>query len=146
MSKNLKFKNFKLIPPNIAKLVDPTHRKERGIETYEDIARSAERLLEKQLHDRIMNLFRLHGIAYGHARMDRKSTYTEGWPDFTFSVYVPKICENASYAWECKVMDRSLTPKQEEMKQIMTSPPNAWVYVVITSFQQACDELKELGI
>ena len=40
---------------------------------------------EGELHDMIESWCRRQDppVPYGHARMDKKSTYTAGWPDFT---------------------------------------------------------------
>ncbi len=43
--------------------------------------------LEKEIHDQIEGWLRIRGITYRHDRMDRKTTGTVGWPDFTFAIH-----------------------------------------------------------
>jgi hypothetical protein len=39
---------------------------------------------ERQLQDRIKSLLAQRDIVAGYSRMDRKTTYVVGWPDFVF--------------------------------------------------------------
>lgn len=39
---------------------------------------------ERQLQDRIKSLLAQRNIIAGYSRMDRKTTYVVGWPDFVF--------------------------------------------------------------
>ena len=64
-----------------------------------------------------------------------------GWPDFTFAVFHKKHV--VAVAWEVKLPGGKLRPEQENMKALLTTPPNAWVYAVITSVDEALAELKK---
>jgi hypothetical protein len=56
-------------------------------QTLDEIASKQDRIAERQLHDQCVSLLCHTGVtAIGHARMDKKSTFTEGWPDLTFAL------------------------------------------------------------
>lgn len=67
-------------------------------------------LLERGLHDMILSWARHQDpqVPCGHARMDRKSTYTEGWPDFTLL-----LPNGKTLLIECKVGYNGLSEEQE---------------------------------
>jgi hypothetical protein len=48
--------------------------------------------------------------------------------------------------WEIKLPGNKLDPEQTKVMIRMMEPPNAWVYKVITSVDEALMELKKLGI
>lgn len=100
----------------------------KGQHTMRDITAKATVDLERDLHKQIENYLNLKGVTYGHARMDRKSTYTEGWPDFT-------LCwGGVPIAIECKVGDNKLTPEQERISNGMTN--DGWNYYTIYNLEQ----------
>lgn len=133
-------KDPKLIPDHIKRMIDHAERHRLGIKTNEEQQEKVDAKLERDLHNEICQLLNLKGIAYCHARMDKRSRMTKGWPDFTMSVL------NVSNAWECKVGNSRLSLDQESMRISMISPPNSWRYRVIHSLQEACEDLKQLGL
>lgn len=121
----------------------------------DEINNQNEHRTEKQLHAQIRNLLNLKGIVYSENRMDKRSSTTVGWPDFTACVLLNKPNKvdplNVTYvpvplAWEIKVGNAKLRPEQEEMLRRMQAPPNGWRVKVIRSLQEAADELKSLGV
>ena len=110
---------------------------------------------ERKLHAQIRNLLNLKGIEYLESRMDKRTTFKVGWPDFTFAVLLDKpnkmdptnvTCVPIPIVWEIKVSNAKLRPEQQEMFWKLQKKPNGWRCVVIRSLQQACDELRSLGI
>ena len=100
--------------------------------------------LERELQDQIANLLSLKGIVAIRSRMDRKTSNQVGTPDFLFSV--EHGLRSVPCAWECKLPGKKLSPEQQKMAVEMLAPPNAWVYKVITSVDEALMELKRLGL
>ena len=100
--------------------------------------------LEKQLQVQILNLLRLNGIEPLWFRTDKKTTATVGWPDFTFAV--EQGLKSVPIVWEIKLPGGHLSPDQQRMMHRLTDPPNAWVYRVITSVDEALNELRKLGL
>ena len=151
----MNIKDPKLLAEHLKKLIDPKVRQEMGIQTNEEIAAKTEAKLERDLHNQIIQEFNCRGIAYGHAQMNKKSTYTIGWPDFTFAVVrktpdksdpTAKVTWPMPWAWECKIGNAQLDPDQERIRHLLQDPPNAWYYKIIRSLQEACHTLKELGL
>ena len=142
-------KDPKLIPDHVKRMIAHSERVKLGIKTNEEQQERVDDYNERKLHGEICQLLNLKGIAYCHARMDKKSRMTKGWPDFTFAVGLSSDGVGISTvpcAWECKVGKGQLSLEQEEMRIRMISPPNAWRCRVIHSLKEAADELKELGI
>lgn len=100
--------------------------------------------LEKDLQARIVNVLRLRGIEPLWHRTDRKSTATVGWPDITFCV--EHGLRSIPIVWEIKLPGKKLSLEQTRMMIKLMDPPNAWVYKIITSVDEALMELKKLGV
>lgn len=77
-----------IIPEHFLRLMPEADRRAMGKAgmTIPEIADRNAAKLEKQIHDQIEAYLRIQGITYRHDRMDRKTTGTVGWPDFTFAV------------------------------------------------------------
>lgn len=90
---------------------------------------------EKELHCMIADyLSAHHGIIVGHARMDKKSTFTEHWPDFTFSV------SGQACAIELKREGEDATDDQKKCHDAMRQ--NGWEVAVCDSFDKVVEFLK----
>lgn len=76
------------IPDNILRLMPASERRKMGKAglTFQEAAQKREAVLEREIHHEIENYLRLRSITYRHDRMDRRTTGTVGWPDFTFAV------------------------------------------------------------
>ena len=151
----MNLKDHRLWQEHQKKLIPSEERKKLGIILAEEMDAKVEAKLERDLHNQIIQECNRRGIAYGHNRMDRKSGYTEGWPDFTFSVVIrlpskddptAQVSYRIACAFECKIGNKGLDTKQEEVRQLMLTPPNSWYYKIIRSLQEFCDELKALGV
>ena len=71
--------------------------------------------LESELHEQIESWCRRQDpqVPYGHARMDRKSTYTPGFPDFVLFLPGPG---RKTLLIECKAGDNDLSEDQAKFK------------------------------
>jgi len=99
---------------------------------------------ERELQGQIVNLLRLKGIEPLWHRTDKKSHASIGWPDITFSV--EHGLRSIPCLWEIKLPGKKLSAEQRNLAVKLMGPPNAWVYKVITSVDEALIELKRLGI
>src|SRR4051812_17741532 len=69
--------------------------------------------LESELHDLIIGWCRRQDpqVPYGHARMDKKSTYTNGYPDFALLLPAGRLV-----LIECKTGKNDLDEDQQAFK------------------------------
>lgn len=115
----------------------------------EETLAKADAKSEKELQRQIVNLLWLKGIEVNVSRMDKRKTDKVGWPDLTFAV-----CTNLSgwplhtyaCAWEVKLPGKHLASHQRLAGTCLVTSPNAWTHRVITSVDQALEELKAMGI
>lgn len=114
------------IPDNILKRMSKADRPKgkAGLTNAELSERNAVKL-ERELHDQVAALLRLRGVAFCHSRMDRKSTITEGWPDFTFAI------DGKPCAIECKRPGEKLSEVQDCVREDMLA--NGWFYCIAYS-------------
>lgn len=73
-----------LLPNHILKLMSDKDRKSLGDagRTTEEINKSNDKKLEKEIHDEIIQWLNLHRIPYSHSRTDKRTTSNLGEPDF----------------------------------------------------------------
>jgi len=133
---------FKRKNPHI--FAEPHERDSSYSSGHEQLPTKAEIKSEKELQDQIANLLSLNGIIACRHRTDQKTTCNVGWPDFTFAV--ESGLRSIPCAWEIKLPGGKLDPEQMKVMIRMMEPPNAWVYKVITSVDEALMELKKLGL
>ena len=76
----------KCLPENFLRRMSKEDRKPMGVAgmTVADIDEQQRAEDERQLQDRIKSLLSQRDIVAGYSRMDRKTTYVVGWPDFVF--------------------------------------------------------------
>lgn len=120
------------LPDNFLRCMSPEARKPLGKAgmTRQEVIEKAEVKAEKDLHEQVVAyLEQHHGIKVGHARMDRKSTYTLGWPDLTFALH-GKAC-----ALELKVGKKK--PDPDQLACIAAMEPNGWNVYVVRSLEEA---------
>ena len=61
---------------------------------------------EKEMHRQFEQWLRMKELPFGTSRMDRKSSYTVGWPDYT-------VCVNGRVVFlELKMPGQNLDPEQ----------------------------------
>jgi hypothetical protein len=99
---------------------------------------------ERELQGQIVNLLRLKGIEVLWHRTDKKSAATIGWPDLVFSL--EHGLRSIPCLWEIKLPGRKLSDDQMKLMVRLMEPPNAWMYKVICSVDEALAELRKLGI
>lgn len=83
------------LPDNILERMNKSD-KPKGVAgmTLCEVFKKEEKVREGELHKQISNYLRLKGIPFGHSRFGVKSTYTEGWPDYTVFIHgVPILME-----------------------------------------------------
>ena len=90
---------------------------------------------EKILHNQCVTCLEAHhGIKVGHAAMNKKSTFTEGWPDLTF-VWNGRPC-----AVELKVGTNTTSDVQDDC--IAQLKANGWRVSIVRSFPEFLEFLK----
>lgn len=128
------------IPNHILKLMPPEDRASLGKagKTAEEISVEQTAKSERQLQDNISRLLRIRGIAFFWQRMDRKTTGTVGWADFTFAV------NGRACAFEVKLPGQKLTAGQSAMHTAMRS--NGWTVWIIYNEGEAVEVLNKMQI
>lgn len=94
MSWNGTYKDPRLIPDRIVRMLPPEERQRLGkhCATAEERQARLDAKSEKELQERIASLLRQRQIEFNRSRMDRATTGTVGWPDFTFCVAGLMVC------------------------------------------------------
>ena len=130
-----------ILPDNILRRMPDAQRKRLGKrgQTLKEAIEKQEVKAERDLHKQIVSyLEQHHGIKVGHARMDRKSTFTVGWPDLTFAIQ-GKAC-----ALELKVGTNVLESEQRECLAKMVA--DGWSVAVVYSLEEAKEWLERMGL
>lgn len=127
------------IPKHIRRLMPKEDRADMGkaAMTNEEAQAKLDGRREKELQENIASLLRQRDIVFFWQRMDRKTTGTVGWPDFTFSVG-GKAC-----AFEVKLPKGHLTGEQMQMHIAMMK--NGWLVRVVRSEQEAVEQLEAVS-
>jgi hypothetical protein len=101
---------------------------------------------ERELQRLIANYLRLQGIEAFSQRMDKRTRGKVGQPDFLFSVpnWDGQKWNGIPCAWEVKFDKGKLSDEQIIMSGKLVG--NGWRHKVIRSFEQARQELRELGV
>ena len=133
------------LPDNILKRMSPTDRKRLGKSgrTSEDCKRDQERVSEREIHRQIEQWLNSKGIVYRHDRMDRKTTGTVGWPDFTFAWEMYRhhgIKYAGGVGVEVKVAGGKCSQEQLDCHARMEC--NGWLVFVVNSLQEMIEALK----
>lgn len=104
-------KNTPPIALNILKCMRPEDRATMGSHNQlpEETASKNAYKLEKELQEQCAAHLRRHEIPFFRQRMDRKTTGTVGWPDFTIPV------NGRTLYMECKTWDGSLSAEQQTL-------------------------------
>lgn len=126
-----------MIPQHIVNLMDPKDRELLGKagRTTEEVHEEVKRRLERDLHKQLCSFLNLLNIPFCHARMDRKSSITVGWPDFSFAF------KGRFVAWEAKTMS-TLSPEQNSIKTALEK--HGALYKVITRLFDAQEHLRSI--
>ena len=126
-----------ILPQHVIDKMDPRDRESLGKagRTTQEITKSIQDREEKELHKDIERFLNILGITFCHARMDKKSGITVGWPDFSFPY------RGRFIAWEAKTKT-TLSPEQNAVKASLERQGAA--YRVITDIAQAKDHLREI--
>ena len=131
-------------PSEEFKKLNPNLFVEQGaIEVRTPPARSSMRL-ERRLQAQIWNLLCLNGVQAIWHRTDKPTTTSVGLPDFAFAI--ERGLKTVAVMWEVKLPGGKLSDDQVSMMEKLTTPPNAWEFHVITSVEEAVQELRKLGL
>lgn len=119
-----------VLPENILRRMSPEDRKTLGKagQTAAEAGAVADKRAERILQREIAQYLNLRGIAYGWARTDKRSTYTESWPDFTCAV------NGTPVAFEVKNATGKPTAEQEKCHEAMRG--NGWQVFVVRSLAE----------
>lgn len=122
---NDNYRDPALIPDRILKLMPQEERKRLGKAglTVEEHQERTKAKTEKQLQYNIASLLRQRNLIFNVSRMDRETTGTVGWPDFTFCLNGRMVCI------ECKLPGEKPTPEQVNCMAALASQ-GAFVRVV----------------
>ncbi len=108
--------------------IDPSHRKELGIRTIEEVDQHIEEQSERNLQNQICDYLRTKNIVVSCQRMDRRSNVAIGMADML-------LCHHAvPLAFEIKVGTNKQTPEQNHMELAMTR--NGWRYYIIRNLAE----------
>jgi hypothetical protein len=130
--------NPPVLPQRIIDIMDPKDRAKLGKagRTSAEILRVVEDRSEKDLHRDIVRYLNVFGLPFCHARMDRKSSIAEGYPDFTFPY------RGFFVAWEAKTATGKLSGRQHETREAIER--NGGKFKVIRQLEEAKNHLREL--
>jgi hypothetical protein len=123
-----------IIPPNIARLMEPTDLKHLGATTPEQDQEKREKKAEKELQEQACALLNRYSVVYLRPAMFRKTQLPPGWPDVIF-VYWGK-----PFAWEFKVEKPGTVrgePRPEQVRMLNALAGNGWNVSIIRSLEQA---------
>jgi len=126
-----------VLPQHIVDKMSESDRKQLGKagRTTQEINTKIKDRAEKDLHKEIINYLRLSRIPFSHARMDRKSNMTAGWPDFSFCFLGYFV------AWEAKTGTK-LSKEQLDIRSQIER--HGGEYRVITDLSQATAHIQEM--
>lgn len=111
------------IPEHVRKLIQPEDRGELKAPTQPEADAKFNLKREKELQENIARLLTQRNICFFRQRMDRKTSGTIGWPDFTFAI------RGLACAVECKSPHGgSLT--QEQNSVLLELSRNGWRVLV----------------
>jgi hypothetical protein len=102
--------------------------------TKEECESKAFEKVEREIHNQISSYLNLHRIVYCHARTDRASRMTVGWPDFTFAM------EGNAVAVEVKTTSGKVSREQYLMHEQMRD--NGWAVMVVRSLEDFVDQFR----
>ena len=129
--------NANAIPPNILRLMPESERRllgQAGL-TVPEVGAINGRKLEKKIQEEIAQYLQLYGVTFFRQRMDRKTTGTVGWPDFTFCV------KGRACFFEVKRPGQQPDPAQTK---VLAALAEAGAFVrVVHSLQEAIDAYRE---
>ena len=132
-----------LLPDNVLKRMSPSDRKRLGKSgrTAEDCKRDHAHVSEREIHRQIEQWLNSKGIVFRHDRMDRKTTGTVGWPDFTFAGDMGSrgACP---VGIEVKAAGGTLSDEQRLLHDRMRL--DGWRVFVVHSLQEMIEVLKGL--
>lgn len=91
-----------------------------------------ERKLERKIQEEIAAFLRLRGIVFFQQRMDRKTTGTKGWVDFTFSCHG---LDGRRWPIGCEAKRPGEHPTDEQSKMHERMRKNGWLVMVAYSME-----------
>ena len=94
---------------------------------------------ERELQKQITGFLNILGLTIGYSNPTKKTTYTEGWPDFVFPYRNKFVC------WECKTIVGKLSPEQVKIR-IRLEREAVTEYRIIRSLAEAQEHLREIDI
>jgi hypothetical protein len=126
-----------ILPPHILEKMDAKDRASLGKagRLQSEIDEKIKERAEKDLHHDISRFLNLLGIVFCHARMDKKSGITVGWPDYAFPY------KGLFVAWEAKTGTK-LSHDQLSVKHRIVLQGGH--YRVITHLGECKDHLREI--
>lgn len=133
------------IPDNILRRMSPQDRPPGNAgRTFEEAeARRTDRL-ESDIQDNIARLLEHRGIPYNRSRMDKATTGTVGWPDFTFAVKRPSHPGQYSVPCGIEVKRPGTKPTADQERVLADLERGGWFVRVVRSETEFLDALKAI--
>jgi len=130
--------NPPVLPQRIIDIMDPKDRAALGPagRTSAEILRVVEDRSEKELHRDIVRYLNVFGLPFCHARMDKRSSIAEGYPDFSFPY------RGRFVAWEAKTATGKLSHAQQVTREMVER--NGGFFKVIRELEDAKNHLREI--
>jgi hypothetical protein len=127
-----------IIPASYLRRMSPADRARYGKDGLlpEERQQKADYRAEAILQRLIYSWLRQRGYEVGWARTDKRSRYTEGWPDFTFAV------QRQAVGIEVKVPGGKLS--DEQISTHMAMRKNGWEIRVCWSLEEVIDYVTRL--
>lgn len=130
--------NSACLPEHVRRLMPQEAKRDlgRAAETMPEIQARQAVKLEKELHAQFEQWLRMKGIPFGTSRMDRKSSFSVGWPDYT-------LCINGRAVFcELKCGANDLDPDQIAVRNALVAA--GAVYRVCRSLLECIETVREV--
>jgi hypothetical protein len=120
-----------VVPHNLLRCMPKEDRLRLGKAglTNQEIDEQVQAKTERYLQQQIANLLRQRDIWFGRAKINKRSTYTPGSPDFLF------MWNGRAYAFECKMAKGKVEENQLICHEHMRR--NGWLVFVVRSLTEA---------
>ena len=133
-----RFNGNGVLPDCVLRKMRPEDRKALGKAgvTLAEAAAKQEAKREREIHEQIENWLRQREITYRHDRMDKPTTGTIGWPDFTFAV------KGRAVALEVKMPGAQ--PSDDQIKCMSGLVRDGWFVRVVYSLADVLNAVREV--
>lgn len=136
--------NPRLLPDKMVNLISERDRKLLNIQTAEERMKKMVVKNERELQRQIVAYLRLRDIEVIWHATHKKSTATAGTPDILFAIKSYGI--PMAVGIEVKFGAGTLTHEQSDLFHRMQTGPNCWRILIVRSFIEVVDFLRDIGL